>query len=313
MWFKNCQIYELADSVAYEPEKLANQIATFKHIPCGPHLEKNQGWTAPTGQQDDALVFAANGVMLLCLKTEEKIIPPSVVQDELTERMANIEHKEGRKLSRREKTTLKEDVFASFLPRALARSQKTYAYIDTMRQVMVVDTASVSKADQFVQYLRKSTDAVKFSLPDVQTPSVLMTHWMKSQSAPQPFQLYDNCVLKDPRDEKRIVRVQKHSLLDDNIHAFLDEGYMVEQMSLTWSDQLHFTLKEDFSVTRLKFTDIVEEKASGIFTETEEQRFDANFSILVETLRLFLDDLLELFSRENAAKVEKEERTESLA
>lgn len=299
MWFKNCQIYELAEPVAYEPEKLSNQISTFKHIPCGPHQEKNHGWI-PAMAGSESLVFAANGVMLLCLKTEEKIIPPSVVIDEMCERTFNIEQKEGRKLSRREKTSLKEDVYASFLPRALARSQKTYAYIDTIKNIMVVDTSSVSKADQFVQYLKKSTQSIKFSLPDVQTPSVLMTHWMKSQEAPSPFKLDDNCVLKDPRDEKRLVRVQKHSLLDDNIHAFLDEGYMVEQLSLNWSEQLHFTLKEDFSISRLRFADIVEEKASGIFTETDEERFDANFSILTETLRHFLNDLLAIFSRENA-------------
>lgn len=311
MWFKNVQIFQMLAPFEHDALAFTRLLLADAFKPCPSHQPTSSGWEAPNKlDTDDTLVYAQNGLMLVCLRTDDKVIPPSMVQELTQERIEEIEQRDGRPVSRREKQNLKEDIYATLLPKALIRTTRIYAYIDTVRQLLIVDASSNAKVDFFTHQLRKSVGEIKLQIPEVVNPSLMMTGWLKRQNRDPRFQLGDSCLLQDARQETHTIRFQKHELdQDEHITGFLDEGFLATQMSLIWSKQLAFVMKFDFAITRLKFLDIIDEKLSDLFTETEQDRFDADFAIMTETIGAFVEDLLEIFQKE----VNAESNTETEA
>jgi len=69
----------------------------------------------------------------------------------------------------------------------------------------------------------------------------------------------------------------------------------VLKLAVTWSDRLSFMIDENLVIKRLKFLDLIQEKAAETETESEVDRFDVDFSIMSLELANFLPRLLELF------------------
>ena len=312
MWFKNLNIYQFETKFENSAEELDRQLESMCFTPCGNSSPTSIGWVPPVGKGEDApLVHAANGILLICLKTEEKLLPASVLREQLAEKIDKIEETEGRKVKRKEKEGLKDEIYFSLLPQAFTKSSLMYAYIDLQQQVMVVDSASTNKAEELLTFLRKTLGSLKVEIPEIQSPMALMTDWIKNDSNPVLLQLENSCTLQNPQDEKSLVRCQKQDLGSKNILSFLNDGFCAIQLSLAWSEQLAFTLKQDFTIRQVKFLDAVKEAASDIFTETPEQRFDADFAIMTETLRNFTADLLSIFSTQNTKKAAATSEKES--
>ena len=120
MWFKNLQVFRLKESFEYTQDQLEQQLAAARFRHCGSQELGVQGWHPPLGGSEQ-LCFASNGCFLLCLRREEKILPASVVNDMLAEKVEQIEAEEARSVNRREKKQLKEDIFMGLLPRAFSR------------------------------------------------------------------------------------------------------------------------------------------------------------------------------------------------
>jgi recombination associated protein RdgC len=76
--------------------------------PCAGQQAFSFGWTTPLGKGAEAFVHSCNGFLMICAKKEERVLPSSVVNEMLQERIEEIEEREGRKLSRKAKTELKE-------------------------------------------------------------------------------------------------------------------------------------------------------------------------------------------------------------
>ena len=126
-------------------------------------------------------------------------------------------------------------------------------------------------------------------------PSLLMTKWLKTQKSPKHFEIAESCLLYDSKVNGATIRCNKQDLLSENIQAFIKDGMEVNQLQLQWKQHLGFTLRDDFSITQIKYTDAVQELAEDIHTETVEQQLDASFFIMSQTITEFLSELLPLF------------------
>ena len=100
------------------------------------------------------------------------------------------------------------------------------------------------------------------------------------------------CVLQDNRDEGGSIRCTKQDLQSTNIQAFLKDRMEVAQMQIHWKQQLTFNLRADFSITQLKFSAAVSELVNDINSETIAQQQDAEFFIMSQTLKEFIQMLL---------------------
>ena len=294
MWFKNLQIFKLTEAVPYNPEALWEKLTAKQFKPCRTFLPKSMGWAPPLEAEEgeSPLVHGANGFMMLCLQTEEKIVPAGVLRDKVKEKVAEIESQENRRVYNKERNTIKDEIYQQMVSQAFSRISKIHAYIDTQENLLVIDTPSQTKAEEFCTMLRKCADNMQLVIPEVQSPALLMTKWLYQQTAPLNFIIEDACVLEDKGDDGTTVRVKGQDLLSANIKAFLDDGCQVTQLALSWTEQVRFTMKDDFSIRQIKFLEGVKALAKDAFTETNAQRFDADFTIMTESLRHFLKDLM---------------------
>lgn len=299
MWFRNCQIFQCLEAVSPSAEALAEKLAQKEFVPLDSIGAKSIGFIAPGPDPDGSLVHSANGIWLICLKQEEKLIPSSVLKQHVAEKQAKMEQASGRHLRKSEKQQLKEEIYHSLLPRAFSRTQVTFAYIDTVRQLMVVDAASLRRAEVLIEFLRTTVGSLKLQLPGVQTPSVLMNHFLQTGSAPEKFFVQDACVLKD-LETGGSIRCQKQDLYLEDIRNLLAEGREVAQLRMAYLDYLGFVLKSDFSIGGLKFLDGIKTTGGAGVAEDPLLKFDTDFALMTETLREFIDQLLLVFQKAKA-------------
>ena len=293
MWFKNIHYYHCLEKIAYNAEDFADSLVDFAFEPCGKVLPLSFGWVPPMPKEGAPLVHAANGILLFCLQFEEKVIPASVVRHQTKERIQKIQQEQGRKVGKREQQALKEDVYHQLVTQAFSKHSRIYAYIDTQANFLAVDTASSKRAEQVTELLRKSLGSCKLAVADPEHLPALMTQWLL-QSVKSPFIVSSACVLQNTRDEKSLVRCQRQDLFSPHVQGFLNEGSQVIQLAMRWQDQIEFVLKQDFSISQIRFTESALEGAKHGDHESMEQRFDTDVVLMTESFRLFIADLLKL-------------------
>lgn len=302
MWFKNLAVYRFTEPFLLSPEELEQKLQQQAFRPCGGHDEFSFGWTAPLGKASEALVHANNGFMMICAKKEEKVIPASVINEMLQDKIGEIEEQEARKLAGKERARIKDELIFDLLPKAFSFSKKTFAYIDTQGSWLVVDAASAKKAEDVLSLLRKCLG----SLPVVPIgvsikPASIMTQWLLNHDAPKDILIEDECELRSLEDEGGIIRCKRHDLNLPEIKNHLDSGKQVIKLAMSWADRLSFVLDENLAVKRLKFLDLIQEQAADIEAFDETEQFDADFSIMSAELAQFFPRLLELFNVEDKA------------
>jgi len=299
MWFKNLAVYRFSEPFTLTAAELEAKLQQQVFRSCGAHDEFSFGWTAPLGKNADSLAHAGNGFMMVCAKKEEKVVPASVINEMLQDKIDEIETQEARKLPQKERNRVKDDLIFELLPRAFSFSRKTYAYIDSQGGWLVVDAASPKKAEDLLTLLRKCLG----SLPVTPfgaglKPSIVMTQWLLEHNTPKDITIEDECELRSQEEEASIIRCKRHDLKLPEIKNHLDSGKQVIKLAMNWSDRLAFVLDENLAVKRLKFLDLVQEQAADIEAADEIEQFDADFSIMTAEFSQFFPRLLELFKTE---------------
>ena len=122
MWFKNIRAYRLTSPFDLSAEQLGEQLAQRGFLPCAKSQALSLGWVPALGEESGELVHAAGGRLLLKLKREEKLLPSTVVREQLEEKVAAIEAEQARKVYRKERLSLKDEIVQDCLPRAFTRS-----------------------------------------------------------------------------------------------------------------------------------------------------------------------------------------------
>jgi len=302
MWFKNLSIFRLTEEFALTPVELEEKLDQIAFRPCGQHEEATFGWTAPLGKTSQQLVHAANGFMMICLKKEEKVLPAAVVNEMLQEKILEAEDQQGRKLAKKERAAIKDELIFELLPRAFTFSNKTYAYIDPKGGWIVVDAASTKKAEDLLSLLRKCLGSLPaVPLNTVDKPVAIMTDWLINNQPPADITIEDECELRSPEEEGGIIRCKRHDLSLPEIKNHLDTGKEVIKLAVSWADRLAFIIDENLAIKRLKFLDLIQEQVTDTETSSEAEQFDVDFSIMSLELANFLPRLLELFGGENKA------------
>lgn len=302
MWFKNLSIFRLTEDFTLSPAELEQKLEQMAFRPCGNHEEFSFGWTAPLGNTSAQLVHTANGFMMLCGKKEEKVLPAAVVNEMLQEKILEEEDRQGRKLAKKERTAIKDELIFELLPRAFSFSRKTYAYIDPKGGWLIVDAASAKKAEDLLSNLRKCLGSLPAVPPNtVEKPVFTMTQWLINHQTPADITIENECELRSPEEEGGIIRCKRHDLTLPEIKNHLDTGKEAIKLAITWNDRLSFVIDEHLSIKRLRFLDLIQDQVADIETHDEAEQFDVDFSIMSLELANFLPRLMELFGGENKA------------
>ncbi|WP_210394903.1 recombination-associated protein RdgC [Motiliproteus sediminis] len=302
MWFKNLVVYRFTRPFELSAESLQAKLAEAAFHPCRAQEITRQGWSSPMGKLGEQLVYASNGYLLINLRKEEKIIPASVVSDHLTEKVEAIEQEQDRKVRKKERDSLKEEILIDLLPKAFSRFQHTLAFIDPRSGVLVVDASSAKRAEDLCSHLRKTLGSLPVTIPALkQAPNSVMTGWLESEAAlPDGFIAGDEAELKEPTDDGSIIRCKNQALFSDEIRAHLDAGKQVAKLALHWRDKLGFLLGEDLIMRRVKFSDTLLDQASDMGQADAAAAFDADFYLMSQEVCSLIPELFDALGGENS-------------
>ena len=299
MWFKNLKIYRFSKPFSIAEEQLETLLAEKSFQPCASTQASSFGWVAPLGSvlenSSTQLTHTIGKTTMLCVRLEERILPSSVINDELNNKLDGIQSETGRRPVGKHKQSIKDELILTLLPKAFTRSKRTYAYIDQQAQLMVVDASSSNKAEELIELLRQTIGSLPaVPLKTKTLPTVLMTNWLKGENLKDDFLIKDECELKEADDEGAILRCKRQDLSSDEIQMHLNNGKEVTKLALNWNDTIECVLEDDLAIKRLKFSDELLEQADNDGAEDAAARFDADFNLMTGELSRFIPRLVEI-------------------
>ena len=281
MLFRNLQIFRFTKDFTLSVEELEERLNDEMFVDCGSQQLSSYGWVEPLGKTGQMLSHVTNNRIMLCARKEERILPASVVRETVESQADQIEVDQARRVFPSERRRLKDEAIQTLLPKAFTKSQMTYAYIDKGLQMLIIDASSHNRAEELTILLRKTLGSLPIIPPIVsQTPAAVMSHWLLKSSLPEDMLSGLQCELRDVSDTATILRSKGLSLESEEFLNHIDTGMQVVKIELEWKDRCQFILKEDLSINRLKFNDILKESLKDLDKDDIAGRFDADFAIM---------------------------------
>lgn len=294
MFFKNLIAYRLTQSISLNPEDLWAALETKLHREPAAQEMSTYGFVAPYKAALVETAKAPSGdYILVAAKKTERILPGSVIRDELTKKIAEIEAEQVRKVYKKERDQLKDDIIQAFLPRAFLRHKVTHALIMPADGLILVNCFSPSQAEDLLSTLRE----VLGSLPvrpvtSKIAPTATMTDWLKTKKASDGFFVLDECVLSDTNEGGGTVNCRHQDLTEEAIEMHLSTGKVATKLSMAWQDKLSFILDDALRIKRLRFEDLLQDQAEADGGDDEHGQFAASLAIMAGTFAEFLPQLL---------------------
>ena len=290
-YFNQISIYLINANNLPNLETIDEKLAKAQFQPCTGLEWSSIGFTNPV-EFISNMVFPAQNTIRIALKKEEKVLPSTVINDLLEEKINLIREVEGRKVGRKEKQELKDTITDDLLPRAFTKSNNTDAIIDTKRDYLLINQATTSRAEIVLTKLREALGGVEAKLPRTkQSPGSLMTEWLLRGDAAGHFELDCDCELVGLGDNAPVVRIKHHDLTAEEITKLLHSGKVVTQLGLSWNDRVRFVLTDNFTLKRIQFLDIIQEEASGQADDDQSLAY-ASQILMAEALGELLDELV---------------------
>lgn len=330
MWFKNLFLYRLNSKWNADLNEFNQQLNNVKFSACSALQTQSIGFIPPVKNKDkeskehkhnseksentENLVYAIssknNQFWLIAVATEQRLLPSSVVKQEIEERSEKIYEEQGYYPSRKAMKELKEQIIAEFLPRAFTRKKITYAWFDITNGWFVIDAASPNKADELVGVL---ADALEdFPLKPVYTEKsavavmtdCLLSGGIADENLAEIFTLDRDCELKSPTEERQTVRYVRHPLegkeIAAEIKSHLKSGKLPTRLAFTFDNRISFVLTDKAEIKRIAYLDaILAESEQNADTATDElEHFNADFSLMSLELSKFIPSLMNLLGGE---------------
>ncbi|MCF7822387.1 MAG: recombination-associated protein RdgC [Mariprofundaceae bacterium] len=292
MWFRNIHFYRFEEPFTMTGQKLNEALESRKARNCGQMETACEGWAMPLGLDGRMLVHETDGKLMICLRREDKVLPASLVREQVEEKAFKIEQEAGRPVGRKERADIRDQLMQELLPRALVKSSFTYAYIDPKNSWLIVNAASARKAEELIALLRKTLGMLNVVLPQTNiSPESAMTQWLLSaESLPQGFDVEDEVELRATGESISVIRCKHVDLASNEIRGHVASGKRVHRMAMNWQGRLSFVLYDDLSIRRIRYGDeLVDQADAG---GDEATRFDADFAIMSAEISGFVPALL---------------------
>lgn len=297
MWFRNLLVYRLSNW-KLSPAALEEKLAQLELQSCSGLEAQRLGWLPPKGD-GEPLVHAQGQQMLICLGSEKKLLPATVVNQFTKARAAEAEEQQGYKPGRKQMKEIKEAVTDELLPRAFAIRRKTYVWIDPQDEWLVVDAASYAKGDEVVEMLGKTLDGITLNLVNTETaPATAMTGWLAGDDLPSSFTVDQDCELRSTSEDKAAVRYVHHTPDSKEIERHIQSGKQASKLAMSWSDRFSFVLHDNLQIKRLAPLDLLEEQTREAEADAV---FETDFALMSGELRKLLPALVDLLGGEKRA------------
>jgi recombination associated protein RdgC len=289
---------------------LAADLAKRPVREIGAHEAQSLGWEPYEYGSYKKMVNEVHGYNFFKLNIQDKLIPAAVVDREVSKRVKKIEKEQDRKVGKKERTSIKDEVIFEFLPKAFVVESSIEAFIDIENRLLVVDTSSASKADLLVSFLRKTFGSLDCFPIAVQSPiAFILTNWVDgSTRIPETLTLTGDYKLSSPEGEKKAgMKGFSGNSVDLVSHLVTEDGNQVIELSarytsLNHSGDLAFNFDENFRLKGIEHDHFDEEKYE---TAEASKLADCLFT------GALLSELIGFLIQEMGGEVEQKEEKEA--
>ncbi|WP_272962298.1 recombination-associated protein RdgC [Alcanivorax jadensis] len=294
MWIKNLIVFVGDKDLALSPSSiyaisassLDEVLAENQCQPCGSQTMRTEGFVPPVKGRDE-MVYQVNGFIFFTHQETARLLPSPVIKEMLDEKVEQIQQEEGRKVGRKEKADLKEQIIFELMPRAFTRSRRTSVLIDTEKGRVMVDSASANRAEEVVACLRKAIGSlpVAYPAPDA-APYTSFSNWLRdTKLLPEGFTLGDRCELKGTKDEGASLKCISVDLGQEEYLAHLDTGMVATRVNLAFHDHLELDVNDKLEIKRIKALDLLQENIDAMDADDEVEELQAQIALQGSVLR----------------------------
>ena len=286
--FRNVRFYRLDGAWPESEEALSTGLEQAGFEPCGPLTERSSGWVAIDPDTSDLLARRVNGADLFRLRSQSRVLPAAVVNEELEVRIEEFRKRMQEVPNPREKRRLKAEARDELMPKAMLKSDRIWGYVDLKEKVLGIDTALDSVAERFLRRMQASLDGINIRPLQFMKPVDELLSGIFFDDAPRQFSLGRECRMQDLGDAASKVRWTDFDLSDKSIRDHVANGMRLTHLSIVYDNMMKFVMDENGVLTKLKFV--------GMDDDTDDHkeplaRQDAEFVLITGTLRNLLGDL----------------------
>lgn len=303
---RNARIFKAA--LPKNHRTLAEEVGKLPYAALEPGQVKTQGFVPCPANGE--LVAPFPGGYAFLLRTDERIIPPSVVTAELDA----LEKREGRKLTRQERIEVKEDIISRLAKTALYRTRYTPAYFLAEAGYLIVDSAAKKPAQELVGRLVQVMESLETQTIHVSNvarglSTKLLTHLCEGDNLAEgdfldgpafgPFEVMDALKLKRPASSETVTYAGVD--LDSQSTEIADQlrrGFRAIELRLSL-EETEFKLCNDFSLKSFSFPEVPLSEADDAAAEEDPMvRWLADVQLETAAIRQIVDTLVELLRYE---------------
>ncbi len=286
--FRNVRYYRLDGSWPENEEALSKSLEKAGFEPCGPLTERSSGWVAVDPDNSDLLARRLNGADLLMLRSQSRVLPPSVINEELEARIEEFRQRMQEAPSPREKRRLKAETRDELMPKALLKSDRIWAYVDLKENVLGIDALQDSAAERVIRRLQAAIDGLNIRPLQFMKPVDELLSGIFFDDAPNQFSVGRECRMQDLADAGSVVRWTDFDLSDQTIRNHVANGMRLTHLAIVYDNVMSCVLSESGVISKLRFI--------GMDDDAEDHgdplaRQDAEFVLVTGTLRKLLGDL----------------------
>lgn len=255
MWLKNAFVFRSAVLESLDAVYLAQALRRRACPECGPRSLRTDGFAAPIKGLEDFVYDAPQGFLLGCFQEARRVLPASVVDDEIDKVVAAIEDREGRIVSKKEIKGVRDDVIFDLTPKAFVKTTQVSFVIDVKRGRIYIDASSEGRSEMVVSALRDALGTLPSQgcLPPDDHVSASMDDWLRDLDCmPDDITMGDRCDMKADGDERDKVRCSDTDLQAAEVLAHLDVGLHVDRLNLLWQDAISFDLGTNLNLRRIQ-------------------------------------------------------------
>lgn len=285
--FRNVRFYRLQSDWPETEAALSKELEKAGFKPCGPLTERSSGWVPVDPATSQMLARRVNGADLLKLRSQSRVLPPAVINEELEARVEEYRNRMQEAPSAREKRRLKAETRDELLPKAMLKSDKIWGYVDLKEKIIGIDASRESVAETFLRRLRAPFGDLQIQPLQFNRPVDELLTGIFLGGANDRFAVGRECRMQDLADARSIVRWTDFDLTDGTIRDHVVNGMRLTHLAIEYDSVVSFVLDENGVISKLRFLGMDDDGADN----DPLARLDAEFVLITGTLRKILGDL----------------------
>ncbi|HNP64397.1 MAG TPA: recombination-associated protein RdgC [Woeseiaceae bacterium] len=291
--FRNVRFYRIGDGWPNSEEEVTQALRAAEFKPCGPLTERSSGWVAIYPDAGDALARRVNGADLIRMRSQSRVLPPSVIKEELDVRIDDYAARMKEAPSASEKRRMKAEARDELMPKAMLRSDRTWGFVDLKENLIGIDALQASVAERFLRRLGAAMPISNLRPLQFNQPVGELLTRIFLGDAPRQFAVGRECRMQDSADAGSKVRWSQFDLSEKSIRNHVTDGMRLTHLAIEYDNILSCVIDQDGTLGKLRFLGMDDDHGDEL---DPLARLDAEFVLMSGTLRQMMTDLKKLLN-----------------